>query len=205
MLNKILLVVIAVLCLQCKSDNSVREQAQAEARNMVQAKPASNNEQPVEIVPKEELALGQTAPTVRDMLTLSMADQQVAAGEKACLPVTAEGFEDLIGFQFSFRWAPEEVSFEAIENIELVDLTPQNFGATYAEKGVVAVSWIHQNLQGVNLPKDAHLFDICFTPKVASGESVEVRFDPRPTPYEVINTKEEILQFSGVNGHILVE
>ena len=89
--------------------------------------------------------------------------------------------------------------------MELVDLTLQNFGATYAEKGVVAVSWIHQSLQGVNLARDTHLFDICFTPKVASGEGVEVRFDPRPTPYEVINTKEEILQFSGVNGKILVK
>jgi hypothetical protein len=134
-----------------------------------------------------------------------MEDRQVAAGEKACLPVTAQGFQNLIGMQFSIRWNPEELTFNAIENMELVDLSLQNFGATYAEKGVVAMSWIHQSLQGVSLPRDAHLFDICFTPKVASGNSVEVRFEPRPTPYEVINTQEEILQFSGVNGHILVE
>jgi hypothetical protein len=205
MLNKFLLLTITLLFFQCKSDNEVREQAQAEALEIAQAKTASNDNQATGIIPKEGLAPGQTAPTVKDVLTMLMEDRQVAPGERACLPVTAQGFQNLIGMQFSFRWNPEELTFAAVENMELVDLSLQNFGATYAEKGVVALSWIHQSLQGVSLPRDAHLFDICFTPKVASGKSVEVRFDSRPTPYEVINTQEEILQFSGVNGHILVK
>lgn len=205
MLNKFLIVSIALLFLQCKSDNSVREQAQVEAQEMAQAQAISRKEPAPAIIPPEGLAPGQTAPTSMDKLTLLMEDRQVAPGEKACLPISAQGFQDLIGMQFSIRWNPEELTFANIENMELVDLSLQNFGATYAEKGVVALSWIHQSLQGVNLPHNAHLFDICFTPKVSSGNSAEVRFEPRPTPYEVINIQEEILQFSGVNAHILVK
>ena len=66
------------------------------------------------------------------------------------------------------------------------------------------MEWELLPLQGVTLPSDSHLFDICFTPKVKAGSKVAVRFEDRPVAFEVITVREELMQFSGKNGQIMV-
>ena len=204
MFQKLLFLLIATCFFQCKSDNTVREQAVANIQSTAQKAAAAPTPAPAPAPARTDLAPGQTAPTIAQQLDLMLGTTETKAGEKACLPITASGFADLIGLQFSIRWNPEELTYTSVENFSLPDLGEQNFGATYAEKGVVALSWVHMNLQGVSLASNSPLFDICFTPKVAAGQDVEVRFEPRPTPYEVINVREQILEFKGTNGMIQV-
>jgi hypothetical protein len=192
--------IIALFFFQCGGDNAVREQAKAEVEQL--AKTAANADTPASA--NEKTPTAPRNPLINETLTMVMGKGDVKAGETTCLPVTATGFTDLIGLQFSIRWEREELDYVKVDNLELVDLGPQNFGDTHAELGVVALSWIHQSLQGVSLPADAHLFDICFTPKVKAGSKVDVRFEDRPDAFEVINVKEELLQFSGKNGQIIV-
>lgn len=203
MFQKLLVFSALLLLFQCKSDNSVREQAIANVQASTQQ--TTSTPPPPQPSTRTDLAPGQTPPTTTQRLDLTLGSAETGANETACLPVTASGFSDLIGLQFSIRWNPEELTYDRVENLELPDLTPQSFGATYAEKGVVAMAWYHLTLQGVSLENNAHLFDICFTPKVGAGQDIEVRFESRPTPYEVVNTREEILEFKGVNGVIRVK
>lgn len=215
MVIRLLLVFLAVFSFQCASDASVRDQAKAEAEALAQAnsnaataQPASNTTNataPNTVLPDEPLAIGQTAPTSNETVTFALGSATTAPNKKVCLPVSVMGFNNIIGMQFSIRWNPDELTYNTIENMELVDMSKQNFGDTYASKGVVALSWIKLDLKGVSLPGTAKLFDICFTPKVATGSKAEVRFEPRPTPYEIINTREEILKFSGINAVITVQ
>ena len=195
-----------VLCIslfsQCSGDSDVRDKAKAEAEQLAQQTASSPQTAPA---PQAEVAPGQTPPTSGETLTMVMGNAEVDAGQEACLPISATGFTNLIGLQFSIRWDRDELKYTAIRNMELTDLGPQNFGDTHNELGVVGVSWIHQSLQGVSIPADSHLFDICFIPQTPSGSKVDVRFESRPVAFEVINTKEEILQFSGVNGQIKVK
>jgi hypothetical protein len=207
MLTRLLLLLLVLSCLQCKSDNAVREEAQAEVAQMAKAAATNPSTTATAATPapaNPDLAPGQTPPTVGETLTLIMGNGEGKTGAEVCLPVTANDFNNLIGLQFSIRWDPARLTYTAIKNMQLVDLTPQNFGATYSQKGVVAFSWIHQNLEGVTLPRNTHLFDVCFTPLTPAGTQIDVRFEPRPTPYEVINVREDILQFSGINGLIKV-
>lgn len=192
--------IITLFFFQCGSDNAVREQAKAEIEQLAQATsssdtPAAGN-QKVPSAPRN--------PLINETLTMTLGKGEVKTGETTCLPVTASGFTDLIGLQFSIRWEREQLDYVKVDNLELTDLGPQNFGDTHAELGVVALSWIHQSLQGVTLPPDSHLFDICFTPKVKAGSKVDVRFEDRPVAFEVITVKEELMQFSGKNGQITV-
>ncbi|PSR11417.1 MAG: hypothetical protein DA408_10920 [Bacteroidetes bacterium] len=211
MLTRLLLLLLVLSCLQCKSDNAVREEAQAEVAKMAAAATTNPNTTAaaaaVATTPapaNPDLAPGQTPPTVGETLTLVLGNREGKMGTEVCLPVTANDFNNLIGLQFSIRWDPAKLQYSAVKQLELVDLTPQNFGATYSQKGVVALSWIHQNLEGVTLPRNTHLFDVCFTPLTPAGTQADVRFEPRPTPYEVINVREDILQFNGINGMIKV-
>ena len=192
--------IITLFFFQCGGDNTIREQAKAEAEQLAKATSASNT--PANADPTAPTA--PRNPVINETLTLAMGNSEVKAGETTCLPVTATGFTDLIGLQFSIRWEREELDYVKVDNLELTDLGPQNFGDTHSELGVVALSWIHQSLQGVSLPPDSHLFDICFTPKVKAGGKVDVRFEDRPVAFEVITVKEELMQFSGKNGQIKV-
>ncbi len=192
--------IMTLFFFQCGGDNAVREQAKAEVEQLAQTTssadtPASGDQQ-TPSAPRN--------PLINETLTLTLGKGEVKAGETTCLPVTATGFTDLIGLQFSIRWEREQLDYVKVDNLELTDLGPQNFGDTHAELGVVALSWIHQTLRGVTLPANAHLFDICFTPKVKAGTKIDVRFEDRPVVFEVINVKEELLQFSGNNGQVKV-
>ena len=189
------------LLLQCSGDQDLRDKAKAEAQQLAQ-QTASASTTPAASTPDVP---GQTPTTTGETLTLTMGNAEVAAGTEACLPINATGFINLIGLQFSIRWNRDELKYTAIRNMELTDLGPQNFGDTHNELGVVALSWIHLNLQGVTLPADSHLFDICFVPQTPAGSKVEVRFEPKPVVYEVINVREELLEFVGINGEIKVK
>lgn len=201
-LRVLLLGLTAGLIFDCSGDQDIREKAKAEAEQLARQTASTTSTAPTSDTP---VAPGETPTTTGETLTLVLGNAEVAAGEEACLPVTATGFNSLIGLQFSIRWEREQLKYTAIRNMELPDLGQQNFGDTHNELGVVALSWIHQTLQGVSLPADSHLFDICFEPQTESGSKVEVRFEPKPVVYEVINVQEELLQFSGINGQISVK
>ncbi|MEM1215618.1 MAG: cohesin domain-containing protein [Bacteroidota bacterium] len=202
MLQKLTVLFLVCFLFQCQDDGAVRKQAVAEVQATAEQAAAPPVAAPSPAPTRTDLAPGQTAPTTSQSLQMTLGTAETKVGESACLPVTATGFTDLIGLQFSIRWDPATLTFDRVENFDLPDLSSQNFGATYSEKGVVALSWIHMNLQGVSLANDSHLFDICFVPTGEAISPVEVRFEPRPTPYEVVNTREEILEFVGKNGQI---
>ncbi|MEZ4985526.1 MAG: cohesin domain-containing protein [Saprospiraceae bacterium] len=213
MLKHIFVIFTVLFLWQCQSDSGVREEARAQVESEAKAQPtAQRNTQPsgaaaqMPAVDASSLAPGQTAPTTGETMSLALGNVTVAVGEKACLPLkVVGGFNQLIGMQFAIRWDVDKLAYLSVDNRSLVDLSDQCFGSTYADRGVLAFSWIHQNLQGVTLSPDSHLFDVCFTPKVKSGQKADVRIESRPVPFEIINIQEEILQFVPTNGMITVQ
>jgi hypothetical protein len=204
----VVLVLLSLFLYQCQSDNKVREEARATATAIAEQspqEPASDQATASSIIPPEQLAPGQTPPTVAATLALSMGEARVKKGETACLTVRAAGFTDLIGFQFSLRWDPAVLTFVRLDNFQLPHLSATNFGVTQADKGVAAVSWIQPSLTATSLPHQAPVFDICFTANGPAGTAAKVRFASRPTAFEVINAEEEILQLKGDEGTLLIE
>ena len=201
LVRSLMLLLLCGLLYQCSGDSEVRERAKAEAEELAQQianKPA--------VVPDEDVVVHEQTPaTTGETLTMTLGTAEVAAGEEACIPVTVRGFNNLIGLQFSIRWNRDELKYTAVKNLNLTDLGPQNFGDTHNELGVVALSWIHQTLQGITLPADTRIFDICFVPQTAAGSKVDVRLESRPVAFEAINVREDILTFAPINGEIRVK
>ncbi len=202
MKKTILLLLVATIFFQCTQTNGVREQAKTEAVKIANTEAQTPA---IQAGATMETNRYQTKPTVSETLHLMMGNKDVNSGEEVCLGVTAEGFVDLIGLQFTVKWNPEELEYTSIQNIELKDLREQNFGVTHADKGLMALSWIEMSLKGLSLDANSHLFDICYKAKAKAGTKAEVNFENFPTPYEVIDKKEQILQFDGINGIVKIK
>ncbi len=197
-----LLLVLIPLCWTCASDNDLREQAKAEIEATRPAPPA---EAPAAPGPNEQLVPKATAPTTADALTLTIATRRASTGDFVCLPVTANGFYELIGLQYTLRWSPAELELTGLDKLVLEDLTVQNFGLKDRANGWANFSWIDLDLAGVSLSPDAPIYELCFTVKTPTGTTAVVRFDQSPLPFEVVNKQEEILRFIPQDGRIEVE
>ncbi len=199
--RSLMLVLLASLLVQCSGDSEVREKAKAEAEQLAKQTASA----PTVAAKDDAVVHEQTPATTGEIFTMTLGNTEVAAGEEACIPVTVTGFNNLIGLQFSIRWNKDELKYTKVKDLNLTDLGPQNFGDTHNELGVVALSWIHQSLQGVTLSADSRIFDICFVPQTAAGSKVEVRLESRPVAFEAINVREDILTFAPINGEIRVK
>lgn len=201
MLIRLFIVLISSFFLtQCGGDKSLREQAKADVAQQV------NTTQTESTTPTQQ-QIGEPVPPRQssDVFALSLGNVKGAATDTLCVPVTASGFNNLIGLQFSIRWEREQLRYVQVKNLEVPDLYKTNFGDTHNELGVVALSWIHQTLKGVTLPPNSHLFDICFQPTAPAGTKVGIRLEPRPVAFEAITVQEELMQFEANNGSITVE
>lgn len=206
MKNIVILLLLSISLFQCKQENGVRAQAKQEATKMAssEVKPAARPAQ-VTVKKNEKIDPIVTPPTSADVFSLMLGNETVASGEDKCVAVTANGFNEMIGLQFTIRWNPEQLEFKGIENMGVEDMTAQSFGLSHTDKGVAVMAWIHQSLRGVSLPENSKLFDICYTAKAASGTKVPLELTTRPTPPEAINVREEILQFERIDGQIKVQ
>ncbi len=156
---------------------------------------------------REEVNLqpGQTAPTVNDALTMRIGAAAAAAGTEVCLPVTVEGFTNLIGLQYTIRWDTMQLAFTAVRNYNLSGLTEGNFGRNFAARGYLSSSWIDDRLSGVTLPAGTRIYDLCFRAVGRPGTEAEVHFTNGPTVFEVIDRDENLLRFRYAVGKVRVQ
>jgi hypothetical protein len=137
-------------------------------------------------------------------LTLGVANLRAKSGAPACLDVQVADFDQLLSMQYSVKWDPAILQFKSIQNFQLGGLGPEDFGAHRAAEGILTSVWIDENLQGVTVADGATIYQICFDVKGASGQSTEVTFSDGPTPFEVVNLKEEVVDIKGVAGRVTI-
>lgn len=137
-------------------------------------------------------------------LTLGVANLRAKSGAPACLDVQVADFDQLLSMQYSVKWDPAVLQFKSIQNFQLGGLGPEDFGAHRAAEGILTSVWIDENLQGVTVADGATIYQICFNVKGASGQSTEVTFSDGPTPFEVVNLKEEVVDIKGVAGRVTI-
>ena len=121
-------------------------------------------------------------------------------GSQVCLGVTANNFTNINGVQLSIAYNPSILSFSSIGSINLAGLTAANFGTS--TPGVITLSWIDAELDGTTVPNGTQLFTLCFN--VVGNATSQVSFSNTPTPIEIINTADQNVQASTVNGTVTV-
>ena len=137
-------------------------------------------------------------------LTLGVANERVKSGEDICLNVQVADFNQLLSMQYSVRWDPQMLQFIKTDGYQLGGLGPEDFGAHRTAEGILTAVWIDDNLQGVTVADGATIYQICFKAIGAAGQNTEVSFSDGPTPFEVVNLKEEVLDLKGVAGRVTI-
>lgn len=136
-------------------------------------------------------------------LTLRMGEASVAKGDVACLPIVAQNFKNLIGFQYTIQWDSTQLAYHSIRNFKLAGYGPANFGDRFTSRGYLSTLWTEAALQGSSLPDNSSLFELCLTNISKSGTEAAVRFVNGPTTFEVIAADMSQWKFRYANGLVI--
>lgn len=138
-------------------------------------------------------------------ITLKAEKKTAAVGSKVCVNVSADNFSKMLATQYSVRWDPKVLEFSGVQNFKLPYLTKENFGLGNVKKGFLTVVWIENSLKGADLAATMPMYQLCFTVKGKAGSSSNITFSPTPTPFEAVNSKEQLAKVSVVNGSVSVK
>jgi len=121
-----------------------------------------------------------------DLVTTSEA---LLHGEDFQLDLKVGDFNNMLGVQFSINWDSTILSFVAVDNFGLADISlANNFGLMNIEGGALSFLWYDVNLGGVTLNDDDILFSIHFNVKGDNDETAVVSITNNPTVIEFSNT-----------------
>jgi hypothetical protein len=116
-----------------------------------------------------------------DKLNLSIDEVSVKKGETYELSFYGDNFNDVFGFQFSFTFNTELLSFAGLKS-EALNTEEQNFGLTRVKEGVITTSW--NNPEGLSLDADEKLFTIVFKATRSGSIMNSIAINSSVTPAE---------------------
>ncbi len=117
-------------------------------------------------------ALASTGDTRdRNTLNFKVDNQELFSGETYSVDFRASDFKDLLGYQFTLEYDPNQLTFVDIQQGQLQDLSMDNFGIKQ-DQGAITSSW--NTTVARSLPDDAILFSINFKANqdVQLGEAI---------------------------------
>src|SRR5690606_36989523 len=88
-------------------------------------------------------------------------DQQARKGSEVIIPFQTNLKENIIGFQFTFEFDADALRFEGFEKGILNNISEENFGFKYLDKGRITVSW--NDIEPVEFPPHESLFALKFS------------------------------------------
>lgn len=132
------------------------------------------------------LLYGQPLP---DCKTIYAEHERAVTGNQVCLDIKVKDFQEMLGAQFSLQWDTALLDFAGLENFNLPNLLPSNFGTTpeLLAQGKLTFLWFYITLddEGYSLPDDATIFTVCFNVKGSSGSFASVFFGESPAATEL--------------------
>ncbi len=104
--------------------------------------------------------LGVEGRVTRGELALQLPAKGARAGETITVPVTAEGLDKLLGYQFTLGFDTEVLEFAGLQPGNLPGIGPDNFNWQSAEAGWISTSWNTMNAQAASA--ETELFRLTF-------------------------------------------
>ncbi|HFA51849.1 MAG TPA: T9SS type B sorting domain-containing protein [Bacteroidetes bacterium] len=141
--------------------------------------------------------------------SLSANDLFGVQGERVCVDITAQNFNQITRFQHSLGWDNSVVQFEEIVstgNLPGFNASSYNIDPVLTAGGQLTVNWTTDNIQGSTVPDGMPLFQVCFTIIGDPDECTGINFNDFPVPY-VVNTAptgDSNIPLEGNNGSICV-
>lgn len=113
-----------------------------------------------------------------------------AEGSSVCIPVRANGFTDIVSFQYSVNWDPTVLSYTGATSLNpgLPGLRPGSISSSGA--GELAVLYpFAQGTSPETLPDSSLLFQLCFDIVGTCDETSVVEVTGTPVPIDVYNSQ----------------
>lgn len=146
-----------------------------------------------------------TTPSTAGNLTLIAPRLVASSGETVCLDITVAGFQQLISMQYSVRWDKNVLEFKELKSFQLPSMDNNNFGTNNAQDGVLTAMWIENSLKGIAIADGTSIYQICYKVKGKSGQFSSINFVDKPTPFEAVNTRDEVVGIKGMDGKVTVK
>ncbi len=93
-------------------------------------------------------------------LMLSVDNQEVRVGEEVLIGMRAKDFKEMVAYQFTLEFDEEKLNFRGFEKGMLEEMSAQNIGTRFLEKGKLTFAWATS--EGVNVNNDEPLFFLKF-------------------------------------------
>ena len=138
-------------------------------------------------------------------ITLSVSSKTVTPGATTCLDITARDFDNIIAAQYSMKWDPEVLKFKKVANYGMPNLGVNNFGTQRSDEGLLTFLWYDPNVQGVRVPNNAVIYQVCFDVVGESGDKTYFRFVDKPTSIEVGDASGTVIPLNALSGTVRVK
>ena len=116
------------------------------------------------------------------------------------IPVYADNFNNISGFQTSIEWDSEKLDFIEIEN-----LTTELFvNMEFSEQGVISCLWSTENMNGLSISDDESLFILKFNVISQTSELEQINFTSEITASEAYDNELELLDVTLSGGEIVL-
>ncbi len=132
------------------------------------------------------------------------------AGSQICIPITTQGFKEIVGIQFSVSWDPTVLGYINTESYGLPGLFSSNFGTLSSDQGKLAFLWStpDPSTVGLTLPDGNTLFDICFDVVGSNGTTSSIDLTEDLIIFEVFGGDGaqglDFIGFTGASGQVNV-
>ncbi len=137
--------------------------------------------------------------------SLELESRSVSSFEPFCIDVRANGFEELLLFQWSIRYDPSVLEFTEVTNFNLPAISSANFGPVFEgpHGASFATAWTSPSFFGTELDSSAVLFSLCFQPLVEAARTY-VEFFDEPSPWEIGTDGEGIISLGLISSEISI-
>ncbi|MFK7978433.1 MAG: MopE-related protein, partial [Saprospiraceae bacterium] len=137
-----------------------------------------------------------------DTLVFSVGQITGNCGEQVCVDVLANGFTDIISFQYAMNWDADLLGIPTIGQFGLSDMDASHFNT--ATPGVLRVGYDDSSLQGRSLVDGTVLYQLCFDLATDAVGTSGIDFSATPIAIEVVDVQSNILTPILQNGTISV-
>lgn len=151
-----------------------------------------------------EIIAGCTSPTGDFSLSLGNA-YGVCAGESICIPLIAQRFTDVLGFQFSINYNPDQLIYTGADNFtsDLFAFSAESIGNP--APGNLTFTWNDPSISGVDLSEGALVCELCFVSAINDETASPLLFSGQPTPVEIVGEEENLITPEFVGGNLSCE
>lgn len=174
----------------CKQENEVREKAAA----AIQQKSVPSN-----------VLNADNHKQIASTLELTAQQLSGKKGESICMNIAVRDCKGILSMQYSLHWDPQLLLYERVGEFKIPYLSEKNFGLNRTEQGILTSLWYDESLEGISITDGDAIYQVCFQLIGNPGQQATIAFKDEPTPYEVVNIKEQVISFKGNDGLISIQ